>query len=451
MSAGNPITGPNTLTLILRSLHSRNYRLFFTGQLISLVGSWLTTTATLWLVSRLTHNDTFILGMVGFAGQIPAFALAPLAGVLVDRMNLHRTLIVTQVLSLLQSAALATLVFLKLSDPMMTVHILLGLLIFQGVINSFDMPARQSFVVHMVDDPHDLPNAIALNSSMFNLARLLGPATAGVLIFAVGEALCFTIDAVSYIAVIIGLLMMRLPKQKKPPRKNVMQEFKDGLKYTVTFPPIRTILMLLALVSLVGVPYTILMPLFASDILHGNSMTYGLLTAATGAGALIGALRLAARKSVLGLGRVIPMATIGFGLSLIAFAYSRTIYISLPLMAVTGFCMVTQMASGNTLLQTIVDHDKRGRVMAFFGMSFQGMMPIGSLIVGAFARPDRLGPPLTLAICGFACILAACGFLMYLPTLRKYIRPIYVQRGILPQVASGLQAAETNPEPAAES
>lgn len=440
-------TGPtSTVGLILRSLRSRNYRLFFTGQLISLIGSWLTTTAILWLVSRLTDNNTIILGMVGFAGQIPAFLLAPLAGVLVDRFNLHRTLVMTQILSMLQSAALAILVVLGL-PPMVTVYILLGLLAAQGFINAFDMPARQAFVVHMVDDPADLPNAIALNSSMFNMARLAGPAVAGVLIAIFGEALCFTIDAASYLAVIAGLLMMRMPvRPVTGARKKVIQEFHEGFRYVFSFPPIRYILLLLALVSLVGAPYTILMPLYASQILHGNSMTYGLLTASAGAGALVGALRLAARKSVLGLGRVIPLATLGFGITLIAFAYSRVIYLSLPLMALAGFCMVTQMASGNTLLQTIVDHDKRGRVMAFFGMAFQGMMPVGSLLVGTFARPDRLGPPLTLALGGACCIIAACLFLSYLPTLRRYIRPIYVKRGILPEVATALQSADTATE-----
>ena len=437
-----PLVTPSFFNVMLRALRARNYRLFFAGQLISLIGSWLTTVATSWLVYRLTH-DTVMLGMVGFAGQIPAFFLAPLAGVLIDRWNLHRVLVATQSLSLLQSAALAVLTL----TGTITVPWIFILFVFQGLINAFDMPARQAFVVQMVNDPQDLPNAIALNSSMFNMARLLGPAVAGVLIAAFGEGICFSIDAASYLAVIAGLLMMRLtPRRARHKPKHVLSELRDGIRYAFGFPPIRAILLLLALVSLVGVPYTVLLPVFANDILSGGPKLLGFLTAASGIGALTGALLLAARKSVLGLGRIIPLATAGFGTAIIGFAYSRSIPLSIALMAVAGFCMVTQMASGNTLLQTIVDEDKRGRVMSLFAMSFAGMMPIGSLLVGTLARPDRLGPSLTVALCGASTLIAVPIFALYLPTLRKHIRPIYIRRGILPQIATGLQSATSTLE-----
>jgi MFS family permease len=433
----SPARTPSTLAFMLRAFRARNYRLFFAGQLISLIGTWLTTVATSWLVYRLTH-DTVTLGMVGFAGQIPAFFCAPLAGVLIDRWNLHRVLVLTQTLSMLQSAALAILTL----THTISVPWVFALFAFQGLVNALDMPARQAFVVQMVDDPHDLPNAIALNSSMFNTARLLGPALAGVLIAAFGEGLCFSLDAVSYLAVIAGLLLMRLPPRlPRANAKHVFSELHEGIRYAFGTPPIRAILLLLALVSLVGVPYTVLLPVFAKDILHGDPKTLGFLSAASGLGALAGALRLAARKSVLGLGRVIPAAAAGFGGAIIAFAYSRYLPLSMACLAVAGFCMVSQMASGNTLLQTIVEPDKRGRVMALFAMAFAGMMPFGSLLVGTLARNDRLGPSLTVALGGGCTMLAASAFALYLPQLRAHIRPIYIQRGILPPIATGLQAA----------
>ncbi len=430
---------------MVRALGSRNYRLFFAGQLISLIGTWLTTVATAWLVYSLTR-DTLTLGTVTFCGQIPAFLLAPLAGVLVDRWSLHRTLVVTQTLSMLESTALALLTF----GHLINVPWIFALNVFQGLVNAFDMPARQAFVVQMVENREDLPNAIALNSSMFNAARLLGPSIAGILIALVGEGLCFTLDALSYVAVIVALLRMIVPPPapRKAPRHPLV-EFREGLEHALGFTPIRAILLILALVSLMGTPYTVLMPAFTDKtLLGGGPGTLGMLMAATGLGALLGAIVLAARRSVLGLGRLIPMATVGFGITLIAFSFSRHLSLSLALLAGTGFCMITQMAAGNTLLQTIVDDDKRGRIMSLFGMSFLGMMPLGSLLMGYLAKPQHLGPPKAVALGGVCCIVGAGIFASQLPRIRREIRPIYVRRGILPDVAQGLaQAAELSVPP----
>lgn len=432
----NTAQRPNGLPGLLRALHSRNYRLFFTGQLISLIGTWLTNVATGWLVYSLTKSAA-TLGIVGFVGQIPAFVLAPLAGVLVDRWRLHRVLVITQVLSMLESAALAILTL----TGKITVGWIYLLYAFQGIVNAFDMPARQAFVVQMVDRPEDLPNAIALNSSMFNMARLLGPSIAGVLIALFGEGICFSIDAASYLAVIAALLMMQVPHAKPRAQKHVLAEFRDGLKYAWGFMPIRSILLLLALISLVGVPASVLMPVFAREVLHGGPLTMGFLTAASGTGALVGALLLAARKSVLGLGRLMALAATGFGAALIAFSFSHSIWLSMPLIAFAGFCMVTHMAGGNTILQTIVEQDKRGRVMSLFAMSFAGMAPLGSLMVGALADPHRLGAPMTVALGGACCVIGGAIFATKLPTIRKHVRPVYIKRGILPQIAGGMQTA----------
>jgi MFS family permease len=426
---------PKGLRFLARALRHRNYRLFFGGQGISLVGTWMTRVATSWLVYRLT-NSAFLLGLVGFSSQIPMFVLAPFAGVLVDRWNRHRVLLITQTLAMLQSLALATL---ALTGIIRIWHIIL-LSVFQGLINTVDTPARQSFVVEMIEDRRDLSNAIALNSSMFNGARLIGPSIAGLLIAWVGEGYCFLVDGISYIAVIAALYAMRI----RPPSANgrnsrMMQELKEGLRYAFGFMPIRAILLMIALVSLVGFPYTILMPVFARDILHGGPNALGFLMAATGMGALVGALFMASRKSVLGLGRVLPSATIVFGAGLIAFSFSREFYLSLLLMLFTGAGMMTQMATANTLLQTITDDDKRGRVMSFYSMAFMGIAPFGSLMAGSVA--SSIGAPLTLMMGGGLCILGAAIFIGNLPALRKLLRPIYVRMGILPEITAGIQSA----------
>jgi MFS family permease len=432
----------------LRALRSRNYRLFFTGQTISLIGTWMTRVATSWLVYRLTRSPV-LLGLSSFAGQVPAFFLGPLAGVWVDRWDRHRTLVWTQVLSMLQSFALAALALAHI----ITIWEIILLALAQGLINAFDMPARQSFVIQMVESREDLGNAIALNSSMVNATRLIGPAIAGVLIAAVGEGYCFLTDGVSYIAVIVSLLAMRItvpqarrrPGSERPSR--VLAELEEGWNYVRNSVPIRSLLLLLALTSLVGMPYTVLMPIFASRILHGGAHTLGFLMAASGAGALVSAMLLAIRKSVLGLGRMIPLSAAIFGASLIAFSLSHQFWLSLLLMPFTGFGLMQQMAATNTILQTIVDDTKRGRVMAYYAMAFQGMAPFGSLLGGVVAA--RIGAPATLAVGGAICLAGSLGFARQLPTIRNFIRPIYRQLGILPELALGVQQAsslQTPPE-----
>lgn len=424
---------------LLRALRHRNYRLFFVGQGISLIGTWLTRLATSWLVYRLT-GSALLLGIVAFAGQIPSLLVGPFAGVIVDRHDRHRVLLVTQVLAGLQVSALA---FLALSGEITVTHVLV-LSVVQGLINAFDMPARQALLVEMVEDRADLPNAIALNSSMVNATRLVGPATAGMLIAAVGEAVCFLIDAISYVAVVAALMAMRLrPRPARPPRRHVLHELHEGFAYAFGFPPIRAVLLLLAVVSLLGISSSVLLPVFATEVLGGDSRTLGFLSAATGVGALAGALHLAARRSVVGLGRLIPLAGTVFGAAQVLFAAARWLPLALPLallaMLVSGAAMISQFAAGNTVLQTITEDEKRGRVMAFFGMAFFGMTPIGSLAAGAAA--DRFGAPATVAAAGLGCIAASLVFARQLPALRALVRPIYVRKGIIPEVATGLQGA----------
>jgi MFS family permease len=421
------------VAFMLRALSHRNYKLFFSGQSVSLIGTWMTRIATSWLVYRLTGSP-LLLGVVGFAGQIPSFLLAPFAGVLVDRWNRRRLLVVTQVLAMLQSLALAVLAL----SGVINIRQVIWLSILQGLVNAFDMPARQAFVVEMVERREDLPNAIALNSSMVNAARLVGPSLSGVIIAAVGEGWCFMIDAVSYVAVIASLLAMRVAPRaiRRAKRANMFQQLREGWGYAYRFAPIRNVLLMLALVSLVGMPYTVLMPVFAEEVLRGGPHTLGLLMAASGVGALAGALFLAARKSVLGLGKYIPLMACAFGAGLVAFSFSRVMWLSLLLMVVTGLGFMVQMAASNTVLQTIVDEDKRGRVMSFYTMAFMGTAPFGSLLAGTVA--ERIGAPLTLLCGGLGCIAGALWFARSLPALRRDVRPIYVRIGILPEVAAGI-------------
>ncbi len=419
----------------LRALRSRNYRLFFSGQSISLIGTWMTRLATSWLVYRLT-GSAFLLGLVGFAGQIPTFILGPFAGVWVDRWNRHRVLVATQVLSMVQSFWLAALTLTN----RITFNEILWLSIFQGVINAFDMPARQAFLLQMVDSREDLPNAIALNSSMVNGSRLLGPAIAGLVIAKMGEGYCFLIDGVSYIAVIVSLLLMHIATlQITKQREGALAELKAGWRYVSKFKPIRAILLLLALVSFVGMPYTVLMPVFAQKILHGGPNTLGWLMGATGLGALGAAVTLAMRKTILGLGRVIAVSAALFGGGLIAFSLSHWLALSLVLLFVTGFGMMEQMASSNTILQTITDEQMRGRVMSYYSMAFVGTAPFGSLAAGYVA--DRIGAPMTLIIGGICCVVGSGLYWRELGEIRRLVRPIYRKLGILPEVASGVQAA----------
>jgi MFS family permease len=420
-----------------RALRHRNYRLFFCGQSVSLIGSWLTRVAISWLVYRLTKS-ALLLGLVGFAGQIPTFLFASLAGVLVDRWNRHHVLVVTQALALVQSAMLAALTI----SGKITVNQLLALSVFQGCINAFDMPARQTFVVEMLESREDLPNAIALNASMVNMARLVGPSFAGILIAAFGEGGCFAIDAVSYIAVLASLLLMRLKKRSVPihPRKHLLQELREGVEYAVKFKPVSRILLILAIVSLMGMPYMVLLPVIVSERLHGGADLLGYLTAMSGVGALVGVLYLASRKSVLGLGRVVWIAAGTFGIGLLGFSWSRWPALSMAFIFLAGMGMMVHLAAGNTILQTITDEDKRGRVMSLYTMSVAGMVPFGCLLAGVVAK--TYGAPATIFVGGVACLAGSALFLRALPAIREQVRPIYASMGILPPIAKGLQETE---------
>ncbi len=411
---------------ILRALRSRNYRLFFFGQGVSLIGTWTQQIAMSWLVYRLT-NSPFLLGVVGFCSQAPSALMAPFAGTLADHFSRHRILIGTQALSMVQAAMLAILTLTGVID----VWHIVALAIFLGFVNAVDMPTRQSFVVEMLERKEDLSNAIALNSSLFNGARLLGPTLAGMILPLVGEGACFGINAASYLAVIIALLAMQVQPRSLPNHEGRMLEgMREGFAYARRSAPIRTIILLLAVVSLVGMPYTVLMPVFAREILKGDARTLGFLMSASGVGALSGALYLASRRSVLGLDRVIALATATFGMGLILFSASHFLWLSLALLVIVGAGGILQMASCNKIVQTIVDEDKRGRVMGIYIMAFAGTAPVGSLLAGALA--SRIGVSATLQLGGGICVLAALIFAKQLPALKEAARPIYIRLGILP-------------------
>ncbi len=410
---------------LLRALRHRNYRLFFGGQTISLVGTWITRIATSWMVYRLTGSD-LLLGVVGFAGQIPTLFLAPIAGVFVDRWDRRKVLLVTQAFSLLQSLALAVLTFAGI----ITVGEIVVLQACQGVINAFDTPARQAFVVTMVEDRADLPNAIALNSSMVNASRVAGPSIGGIIIAAVGEGWCFLVDAISYVAVIASLLAMRIPREERTTAgSNLLEEMRTGFHYVRDFIPIRNALVLLALVSTLGMPYAVLMPAVASKVLHGGAHTLGFLMGASGLGALAGAVYLASRRTVLGLGRVIALSVMVFGGALIGFGLSKSLWLSLALLPLVGAGFMVALASTNTVVQTLVEENLRGRVMAFYTMAFLGTAPIGSLLAGLLA--ERIGEQATVIVGGVACIAVGLWFRSNLKRMRELVRPIYMQRGIL--------------------
>jgi MFS family permease len=409
-----------------RALRHRNFRLFFGGQTISLVGTWMTRIATAWLVYRLTKS-ALLLGTVSFAGQIPTFLLAPLAGVIVDRSNRRSVLIWTQTLAMVQSLLLA---WLTLAHHINITEILL-LSIFQGLINAFDMPGRQSFMVQMIEDRNDLSNAIAINSSMVNVARLIGPTLAGLIIAVSSEGWCFLIDGVSYIGVIVSLFMMRIPAAAaRRATASMFEQMREGWSYVSTFLPIRTILILFALISLMGMPYMVLMPIFAARVLHGGPHTLGFLMGAAGAGALISAFSLVLRRSVRGLTKMIPIAAIVFGAGLVLFGLSRWLWLSLFLLLFVGFGMLQGMTASNTIVQTLSPEDKRGRVMSYYTAAFMGMAPFGSLLAGSLA--SWIGAPRTIMFTGSCCIAGGLWFWSRLPAIRREMRPIYQQLGIIP-------------------
>ncbi|MGZ3593663.1 MAG: MFS transporter [Syntrophales bacterium] len=417
-----------TIKFILRALHHRNYRLFFGGQSVSLIGTWMQQIAMSWLVYRLT-NSAFLLGLVSFSSQIPVFLFASIAGVYADRWNRHRILVVTQILSMIQALTLA---FLALTGAIQVWQII-GLSICLGVINAFDMPTRQSFIVEMIERQEDLGNAIALNSFMFNGARLVGPAVAGILIGLLGEGVCFLINGLSFMGIIAALLAIRVPKRKKAAHASrLWQELKDGYSYAFGFAPIRYILFQLGVMSFMGMAYAVLMPIFAKDILHGGPHTLGFLMAASGIGALTGSVYLASRQTILGLGRLISIASAIFGAGVIAFSFSTVLVVSFLMMFVAGFGMIVQLASSNTILQSIVEEDKRGRVMSIYATALFGMAPIGNLFAGALA--SWIGAPTTLILSGLSCIIGSLLFALKLPHIRKKVRPIYVKMGIISEL-----------------
>ena len=389
------------------------------------MGTWMTRIATSWLVYRLT-GSALLLGTVSFAGQIPTFLIAPFAGVWVDRLDRRQVLVWTQALSMVQSLALAGLTL----SHLITIPWVLALSVMQGLINAFDMPGRQAFMVQMVDDRRDLSNAIAINSSMVNMARLVGPSLAGMLIAVSSEGWCFLIDGISYIAVIVSLLMMRLTVvQTRREVTSTWTELKEGWRYVSEFLPVRTILLLFAAVSLMGMPFVVLMPVFAAQVLHGGPHTLGFLMGALGVGALTSALSLVLRKSVRGLLKMIPIAAAVFGTGLIAFGLSHVLWLSLLLMLFTGFGMMQGLTASNTIIQTLVPEDKRGRVMSYYTVAFVGMAPFGSLMAGGLAH--AIGAPHTVIFSGVACIAGSLWFWSRIKVIRKDMRPIYEQLGIL--------------------
>lgn len=406
---------------------SRNYRLFFTGQGLSLIGSWMTQVASIWLVYQLSTSP-WLLGIVGFASQVPSVVFLPIAGVFVEKWNRHRVIIATQVLSMIQSLALAILTLTGVIDIW---HLIL-LSLFQGTVNAFDAPARQAFVAEIVEKRDDMANAIALNSAMFNGARLIGPAIAGIVLATVGAGYCFLIDGLSYIAVICALLAMKL----KPHvvalniKGNSLQRLKEGFVYAFSFPPIRAIILLLALVSFMGMQYTVLVPIFATKVLNGGADALGFLMAASGVGALVGAVYLSMRKSVVGLGKIIAYSPAIMGTGLVAFGLSPVLWFSLIMMFVVGLGFILQFASSNTLLQTIVEDDKRARVLSIYTLAFFGVIPFGNLFAGGLA--NYIGAPNTVIIGGTFCILGSLIFARLLPQLKPFVHPIYAKMGIIP-------------------
>lgn len=423
------------LRTIFHALKYRNFRLFFMGQSVSLVGSWIQQVAMSWLVYRLTGSP-LMLGVVGFAAQIPTFLLSPFAGILADRMDRRKILIFTQISAMVLSLALA---FLTMAGVIKVWHIVvLGSLL--GCTMALDIPARHSFILNMVGNRKEvLANAIALNSLMFNSARLIGPAIAGALIAVIGEGTCFLVNGLSFLAVIASLLVMKVDCDTCKPRKTgAMRDLKEGFKYTFGFEPIKAVIVLLGLISLMGMSYVVLMPVMAKNVLGGGPGTLGLLMSAAGFGALAATFFLASRKKAVRIGYLLPAASGLFSLGIMGLAFSRSIWIAVPLLALSGFGFMTHMASSNIVLQTISDDDKRGRVMSFYSMAFMGMAPLGSLFAGALA--SRVGAPNALFVGGSLCLVASILFARRVPALKAKARHIY-EKPTPPVVAAGIATA----------
>ena len=422
---------PNTF----RALRHRNFQLFFAGQFISLTGTWMQSVAQSWLVYRLT-GSVVLLGLIGFASQIPVFLIAPFGGAAADRYNRQKILVITQTSAMITAFVLAVL---TLTGNIEVWHLFVLAVCF-GLANAFDIPTRQAFVTDMVGK-EDLLNAIALNSSMFNGARIVGPAIAGILVAVVGEGWCFFVNAVSYIAVITGILMMKITPVIRERKGSTLSNIAEGFSFVAKTSPIRGLLLLLGLVSLMGMPYAVLMPIFADKILGGGSDTLGYLMGASGTGALIAALVLASRREVFGLGRWVAFASGGLGISLILFSFSNVFWLSLLLLIPVGFSMMTQMSSSNTLIQAMVPDELRGRVMSVYSMMFMGMAPLGALLAGSLA--EILGAPYTVALGGAVCIFGSILFALRLPYLREEGRQMIVAM----QMTAGVPASKASFQP----
>jgi MFS family permease len=435
-------SSPGTLTTALRAFRHRNYRLFFFGQGVSLIGTWMQSVATSWLVYRLTESP-MALGLVAFAGQAPAFFVSPLAGVMNDRWDRRRILVIVQFIAMAQAFTLAYISFTGLAG----LWNLLALSLVLGLINAFEMPTRQALVIELIDDKADIGNAIALNSTLFNGTRLIGPALAGIIVAYFGESICFVVNGVTYISAIFAFSAMRIEfTRSASATRNVLAELREGIRYAVGFPPIRDILILISLISLVGMSFPVILPEITAKVLGGGSGVFGALVASSGLGATVGTVYLALRKNVLGLSRVIRNCMFVFAAGLIGFSFSPWQYLSMALIAVVGFGMIVNIAASNIILQTIVDEDKRGRVMSFYIMAFMGTAPLGSLLAGSLS--SALGAPAAVLIGGLICLVGAIVFSFRVPFLRGHIRPVYRRMGIIPEVAAGIEAAAEMRKPA---
>jgi MFS family permease len=428
------------LRFATRALRHRDLRIFYAGQGTSMIGTWMQNVAMGWLVYRLTGSP-MLLGVIGFSSQFPTFFMAPIAGALADRWSRYYMVLLGQTLLLIQAAVLSALV---LSGVAQVWHLIV-LSIFLGLSSGLDVPARQSLLVRLVKDPEDLPNAIALNSALFNGGRLIGPAIAGILIGLVGEGVVFLLNAVSYVVVLIALLSLGLRRTQRPPPPpgSMFSAMREGFRYGFGFAPIRVVLTVLGLVSLVGFPYAVLLPVVARDVLGGDARTLGILTSSAGLGALMGTFYLASRSTVRGIGRVIASACCLFGTGLMAFSLSRDVRISSVVLLFTGFGVVVTSAGINTFLQTLVDEEMRGRVMSMFTMAFVGASPFGSLLAGWLAV--RIGAPAAIRLGGAVCVLVGIWLATRIPSLRLIVHPVYIRRGIMPEVAKGLQTATELP------
>jgi MFS family permease len=408
----------NSILTLGRSLSGRNYQLYFFGQLVSLIGTWMQQLALSWLTYKLT-NSPFMLGAVAFVGTAPSILLSPFAGVLSDRFNRHKLLIFTQCSSMILAFVLAALA--------LTGHIQLWQIIIIGVltglVNAVDMPVRQAFVVDLVHSRNDLPNAIALNSSLMNLTRLLGPAIAGAVIAMFGEGVCFLANGLSYLGVIAALMAMRFPKPivNEAPAHGIRRHIKEGFEYAFNYFPIRSLLIISAISSLAVMPLSTLMPALVKDTFHGGPATLGYLMSASAIGSLVGTVMLASRDSLKGIGRQIVVAMVLFSVAMMLFAFNRSFIAALVLLALIGFGTMFQMSASNTLLQTLVEDDKRGRVMSLYSMCFMGMMPMGSLLAGSLA--SAVGAGVTIFISGVVCLMVAGWLAGALPALRDKALP----------------------------